>query len=218
MYPVFLSVSSADEKFANSIWKELPSDWAYLYSESGVEGVDMWDEISRDELPTSKYFIIFWSKRYINAKGCIRELRQAAELVESGSISPLVLRIDDFPIVWNEDLPSELKPIFSDLSSMLNIRTSRANIAVEDAVPLVQRFVEPALSSAHPTFYREDILEPMRLAVKKGRFKAFPAMWISGFPGAGRSTLVQQLNRSMVPNGRAVPIEFMPLRFLSKFA
>lgn len=207
MHPVFLSVSSADEKFANSVWKELPSDWAYLYSESGVEGAEMWDEISRQELPTSKYLIIFWSKHYVRALGCIRELRQSAELVASGSIAPLVLRLDDFPIIWNDDLSEELKPIFSDLSAMLSIRTSRTNITPEDAIPLVQRFVEPALNSAHPTFYRDEILEPMRLATKKERFKSFPAMWISGFPGAGRSTLVQQLNKSMVPNGRPVPID-----------
>ena len=207
MHPVFLSVSSIDEKFANAVWKEMPSDWAYLYSESGVEGAEMWDEISKQELPTSKYIIIFWSKNYVRASGCIRELRQSVELVAGGIIEPLVLRLDEFPIVWNDDLPEDLKPVFSDLSPMLSIRTSRANISAADAIPLVQRFVEPALNSAHPMLHRDDILEPMRVAMKKERFKSYPAMWISGFPGAGRSTLVQQINNSMVPNGRHVPID-----------
>lgn len=207
MYPVFLSVSSKDEQFAHSIWKDLPPDWAYLYSASGEEGTELWDEISRRELPSSKYFIVFWSANYVRAKGCTRELRQAAELVAGGTLSPLILRLDDFPITWSDDLPGDLKPVFSDLRKLLDVRTSRPNVPLADASYLVQRFIEPAMSLAHPIFPRDDILEAMRSAAQKERFKCFPVMWISGFPGAGRMTLVEQLNRSMTPNGRLISID-----------
>lgn len=207
MYPVFLSVSSKDEKFARSIWKDLPRDWAYLYSESGEEGAELWDEISRRELPSSKYLIVFWSKDYVTAKGCLRELRQAAELVASGTLSPLILRLDEFPIAWSDDLSNELKPVFSDLARLLSVRASRPNIPLDDASHLVQRFIEPAMNSAHPILPRDEILEMMRSAAQKERFKCFPAMWISGFPGAGRTTLVEQLNKSMTPNGRLISID-----------
>ncbi|MBX9859635.1 MAG: toll/interleukin-1 receptor domain-containing protein [Sphingomonas sp.] len=207
MYPVFLSVSSKDEKFARVIWDDLPRDWAYLYSASGEEGAELWDEISTRELPSSKYLIVFWSKNYVKAQGCVRELRQAAELVAQGTLSPLILRLDDFPITWVDQLPVELRTIFSDLDRLLGVRTSRPNIPVDDARHLVQRFIEPAMNVAHPIFPRDDILEPMRSAAQKERFKCFPAMWISGFPGAGRTTLVQQLNRSLTPNGRLISVD-----------
>ncbi len=207
MFPVFLSVSSENEGFARQIWTDLPSDWAYLYSTSGDEGAELWDEISRRELPSSKYLIVFWSQDYVRAGGCVRELRQAAELTANGTLSPLILRLDDFPITWSDDLPDELKPIFSDLTRLLNVRTSRPNISINDASHLVQRFIEPAMNTAHPMFPRDDILEPMRSAAQKERFKCYPVMWISGFPGAGRTTLVEQLNRSMAPNGRVIPID-----------
>lgn len=207
MFPVFLSVSSADESYARHIWKDLPTDWAYLYSTSGEEGAELWDEISRRELPASKYLVVFWSKNYVVAGGCTRELSQAAELVSSGVLSPLILRLDDFPITWRDDLPPELEPVFSDLKKLLDNRTSKPKVPVDDASHLVQRFIEPAMKSAHPVFPREDVLELMRAAVQKERFKCFPAMWISGFPGAGRTTLVEQLNRSMTPNGRPVSID-----------
>ncbi|MDV3480848.1 hypothetical protein [Sphingobium yanoikuyae] len=200
-------MSSKDENFAHSIWKNLPRDWAYLYSASGEEGAELWDEISRRELPASKYFIVFWSRNYVTASGCVRELRQAAELVSNGMLSSLILRLDDFPIGWNDELPRELKSVFLDLDRLLDVRTSRPNISVDDAGHLVQRFVEPAMNTAHPMLSRDDILEPMRSATQKERFKCFPAMWISGFPGAGRTTLVEQLNRSMTPNGRSVAID-----------
>src|SRR3989344_8270968 len=93
MFPVFLSVSSKDEGFAREIWKGLPRGWAYLYSTSGDEGAELWDEISRRELPSSKYFIAFWSRDYASAGGCVRELRQAADLVAGGTLSPLILRL-----------------------------------------------------------------------------------------------------------------------------
>ncbi|WP_312573099.1 TIR domain-containing protein [Brevundimonas sp.] len=207
MFPVFLSVSSADESYARQIWEDLPPDWAYLYSTSGEEGAELWDEISRQELPASKYLVVFWSKDYVVAGGCTRELAQAAELVSSGVLSPLILRLDDYPIIWRDDLPRELEPVFKDLKMLLDNRTSKPNILVSDASHLVQRFIEPAMKSAHPVFPREDVLEPMRVAIQKERFKCFPAMWVSGFPGAGRTTLVEQLNRSMTPNGRPVSID-----------
>jgi tetratricopeptide (TPR) repeat protein len=207
MFPVFLSVSSKDEAFARYIWEKLPADWAYLYSTSGDEGAELWDEISRREIPASKFFIVFWSKDYVTATGCVRELSQAAELVADGMLSPLILRLDDFPITWNDALPSELEPVYSDLKRLLDVRTSRPNITRDDANHLVQRFIEPAMDVAHPMFSRDDILEPMRSAAQKERFKCFPAMWISGFPGAGRTTLVKQLNRSMTPNGRIISID-----------
>jgi len=115
--------------------------------------------------------------------------------------------LDDFPITWSDDLPGDLKPVFSDLSRLLGVRTSRPNISVADASDLVERFIEPAMNVVHPMFPRDDVLEPMRSAAQKERFKCFPAMWISGFPGAGRTTLVKQLNRSMTPNGRIIPID-----------
>jgi hypothetical protein len=207
VHPVFLSVSSANETFARKIWTELPSDWAYLYSASGEEGAELWDEISRRELPASRFFVVFWSESYAVANGCVRELSQAAELLSNGTLSSLILRLDDFPIKWNDHLPVALKSVFEDLAKLLDVRTSRPNISVEDANHLVQRFIEPAMNSTHPTLYRDHILEPMRTAAQKERFRCFPAMWISGFPGAGRHTLVKQLNKSMTPNGRGIPVD-----------
>jgi hypothetical protein len=57
MYPLFFSVSSKDVNFAEEVWKRLPDDWVYIYSKSGAEGVHMWDEISRIELPKSRIFV-----------------------------------------------------------------------------------------------------------------------------------------------------------------
>lgn len=207
MFPIFFSVSSDDEAYARSVWEALPADWVYLYSETGEEGVEMWDEISRKELPQAKYFVVFWSKSYAKANGCIRELNQAAELSDNGTLSSLIIRLDDYPITWDEGLPHEQEPVFKDLGRLLAVRTSRANMQVADARHLVQRIVEPVVRSTHPHFNRTDALTAMRDAAQMERFKCFPAMWISGFPGSGRTTLIADLNGSMAPNGRAIQVE-----------
>jgi len=207
MYPVFFSVSSSDVEFAQAIWRNLPQDWVYLYSESGQEGAEFWDEISRKELPLSKFFVIFWSENYVNAPGCLRELKQAAALVQNGILSPLILRLDEYPLAWKEGMSLESKLIFEDLKAMLGVRTSRQSISVQDARHLVQRFIEPTMNTSHPMFPRDDVLEAVRAAAQRERFKCFPAMWISGFPGAGRTTVVEQLNLAMAPNGRPVVID-----------
>jgi hypothetical protein len=112
MFPVFFSVSSEDIAFAEEIWKRLPDNWVYVYSKTGEEGVHMWDEISRSELPQADLFVIFWSKNYITGKGCVRELQQAVDLVQHGHLRSVVLRLDDFPITWKHELGEAAKPVF----------------------------------------------------------------------------------------------------------
>ena len=80
MYPIFFSVSSHDIGFAEEAWGNFPDDWIYLYSKTGEEGAHMWEEISRRELPLSRLFVVFWSRNYVSATGCVREIVQARDL------------------------------------------------------------------------------------------------------------------------------------------
>src|SRR5687767_7326314 len=100
MFPVFFSVASRDIDFAEGIWRQLPDDWVYIYSRTGEVGADMWEEISRAELPQSQIFVVFWSRHYLVARGCTRELLQARELVKSGYFRSIVLRLDETPLAW----------------------------------------------------------------------------------------------------------------------
>jgi hypothetical protein len=47
----------------------------------------------------------------------------------------------------------------------------------------------------------------MREVVKKDRFSYYPAVWVSGFNGVGRESLIRDFNRSFVPNGRGFVVE-----------
>ena len=207
MFPVFFSVSSKDIAFAEEVWKRLPDDWVYVYSKTGEEGVHMWDEISRRELPQSRLFVIFWSKNYITAQGCVREIRQAINLVQQGHLRSVVLRLDGFPITWKEELGEDAKPAFEALAGMLDYRTSPPNFAVQQAIDLVQRIAEPILGSDHPRLPRHDLQQTLRGVIRKDRYTYYPAIWVSGFNGVGRQTLTEDFNRGFAPNGRGVVIE-----------
>ena len=207
MFPVFFSVSSRDIAFAEQIWERFPDDWVYLYSKTGEVGVHMWDEISRTELPKSQIFVVFWSKNYTEASGCVREILQAKELIQKNHLQAVVLRLDDYSITWNEQMGEEDKPIFEALKSMLDYRTSAPLVGLGDAINIIQKVCEPILAADHPRLPRPDILQTLRDAIKMDRFNFHPAVWISGFNGVGRESLVRDFNRSFVPNGRGVLVE-----------
>lgn len=207
MFPIFFSVSSTDIAFAEEVLKKLPDNWIYLYSKTGEEGAHMWDEISRKELPQSQLFIIFWSKSYIVAKGCVREILQAKDLVQQGLLQPLVLRLDDTPITWKDEQGEDTKPVFEALGTMLHYRTSSPKVAVQQAIDLVERVAEPILRSDHPRMPRHDLQQTLSRVVKKDRFTYYPATWVSGFNGVGRETLTRDFSRSFTPNGRGFVIE-----------
>lgn len=207
MFPIFFSVSSKDIEFAERVWEKFPDDWVYLYSKTGEAGVHMWEEISRQELPHSKLLVIFWSSNFPTAQGCVREIIQARDLLSQGHLKAVVIRLDDYPITWKADLGDEVKPVFDALKPMLDFRTSQPHVSAQQAIHLLQRVSEPILKSDHPRLLRPDLHQTMRETIKKERFAYYPAMWVSGFDGVGRETIVRELNHNFAPNGRAVVIE-----------
>jgi len=207
MFPIFFSVASKDIVFAEQVWEAIPDDWVYLYSKTGEEGTHMWDEISRRELPQSQIFVVFWSKTYIAAQGCVREILQAKDLVQRGILRPVVLRLDDFPISWDAEFGETTRPVFEALAVMLDYRTSGPNVGIQPAIALVQRIAESILESNHPRMPRHDLEETLRRTVQKDRFSYYPATWVSGFNGVGRETLTRDFSRSFTRNGRGVVIE-----------
>lgn len=167
----------------------------------------MWEEISRQELPHSKLLVIFWSRNFPTAQGCIREIIQARDLLFQGHLKAVVIRLDDYPITWKADLGEEVKPVFEALKPMLDFRTSQPHVSALQAIHLLQRISEPILKSDHPRLLRPDLHQIMRETMKKDRFLNYPAMWVSGFDGVGRETIVRELSHNFAPNGRAVVIE-----------
>lgn len=208
-FPIFYSVSSDDLDFAAKVWDHFPDDWIYLYSKTGEEAVHMWDEISERELPRAKIMVIFWSRNFLKAKGCIREIKQAEGLFERKLLRPLVLRLDDCPLSWTDDFPEDAKEVFSALKKALDYRTSRENVSIDQAIELVKRVSDPLLASKHPRLPRPELLQSMRssLQLSNDRFRFLPAAWVSGFNGVGRETIVREYNRNFVPNGHGVNID-----------
>jgi len=167
----------------------------------------MWEEISRKELPRSQIFVIFWSERYAKAKGCVRELIQARDLVASNNLRPVVLRLDDYPIIWNSTVSPDLKAAFDALAAMLHYRTSSTRTSADKAADLVLRVSEPILRSDHPRMARDDSQNALRKMVRRDRFTYYPAVWVSGFNGVGRESLIRDFYRAFSPNGRGVVVD-----------
>lgn len=207
MNPLFFSVASQDVAYAETIWERFPSDQTYLYSKNGVEGADLWDEIARAKIPNCKLFVAFWSDNYVKSIGATKELVQAAQLVAQGLIRPLVIRLDSFPIVFSDGMDANLKEVFDALALLLPARASRENMAVADASVLIERVAEELLVNDHPQLARTDVEQTVRKIIQRDKFTCFPVIWLSGYNGVGRQTLVRKLNQNFVPNGRSIVVD-----------
>ncbi|WP_156169925.1 toll/interleukin-1 receptor domain-containing protein [Aurantiacibacter luteus] len=206
MYPVFFSVSSQDIAFAEAVWEYFSADKIYLYSKSGEEGVELWEEIAERALPESRLYVAFWSKHFVTAPGAVAELHQAAQLARQGVLKPLVLRLDDYPIKYDPALGVP-RDIFDSLDSILDVRTSRTSINVQDARHLVDKVSETLLSQDHPQLIRGDVENVISDISKKDRFLSFPALWLSGYNGVGRQTLAANFHRRFSPNARPIVVD-----------
>lgn len=207
MYPVFFSVAGQDASFAENVWEAFPDDWIYLYTRTGRLGVKVWDEIALQELPKAKVFVVFWSKAYSASEGCAREIIQAAALYRLGLLTPVIVRLDDYPLSWRDGMEQDLKPVFEALKPLADFRASEQNTSVAQAKALVSSVAEPLLQSDHPRIPRDALVKALRQSLQRDKFTLQPACWVSGFNGVGREGIVRDLNRSLTPNGAAIVIE-----------
>jgi len=207
MYPLFFSVSQKDIEFAEQIWDHFPADWAYLYSKSGELGAHMWDEIALKELPKAKIIVVFWSKNFATSGGCVKEAIQAAKLYRNGTLKPLIIRLDDYPLFWREGMSDDLRPAFDAVRVLADYRATEASCTADMASRLIARMAEPFLHNDHPRMPRHDLVRALRHAMQLDKFTLAPSCWISGFNGVGRESIIREVNRDLAPNAIGAVIE-----------
>jgi len=114
--------------------------------------------------------------------------------------------MDDAPLM-EIDSGIEGHDAVGDLSIFLEtFRASSLPFQEDKAFQLIDRLVRSATAIAMPVFPRPHIVEAMRAGAKAGEYSFRPAMWVSGFNGYGRRTMIREFYRTL--DGNAVPIEF----------
>ena len=141
----------------------------------------MWEEIAERELPSAKGFVIFWSANYIVSAGTLRELHQASKLFEEGLLDHvIVIRLDNYPIMFEGGMDVALKPAFDALKLFLKYRTSSPNITPSDLNYMIEKFCETVVPNAHPILPRPELIKEFSDRCRRDNFTCFPAMWMSG--------------------------------------
>lgn len=207
--PVFFSFASAQGEIATAIADRFSGDVIYCYTRSGEDGADFWDEIERQELSGARGFVIFLSAEFLNADACQRELKLASELLKSGSIKQAaILRLDDTPLILPEDGSDEKnRVVYQHLAGFTDrFRASGSPFDADKAFQTVDRLIRSVTAVAMPIFPRPQIVETLRVGAKAGEFQYRPAVWVSGFNGYGRRTMIREFYRTL--NGDAVAVEF----------
>lgn len=207
--PVFFSFSSVHENVATTIADRFSGDIIYCYTRSGEFGADFWNEIERKELSQARGLVIFWSKSFAASPACRRELKLATELLKSGSLKQVaILRLDDTPLELPKDeMDQGLQGVYEHLSAITGrFRAANLPFDADGAFHMVDRLVRTVTAVAMPIFPRPQIVEALRAGAKAGEFTYRPAVWVSGFNGYGRRTMIREFYRTL--NGNAMAVEF----------
>ena len=207
--PVFFSVSHKDISTAEEIAQRFAGDVIYLYSRTGIDGIDFWDEIERAELNQARGLVIFWSRNFIASAGRRRELQLAASLLASGQLKHIaILRLDDTGLSADDgDYSVDERAVFDHLAGFIaRFRASALPYDADKAFHIVDRLAREATAIATPIFPRPQVIEALRAGAKAAEFSYRPAVWVSGFNGYGRRTTIREFYRTL--NGNATALEF----------
>lgn len=207
--PVFFSVSSRDIANADAIARRFSGDIIYLYTRTGVDGADFWDEIERAELSQARGLVIFWSRDFLRSAACRRELELAASLLASGQLKHVaILRLDDLDLsAGTDDYTDAERAAFDHFAHFTaRFRASTPPYDADKAFQIVDRLVREATARPAPIFPRPHVIEALRSGAKDGEFSYRPAVWVSGFNGYGRRTAIREFYRTL--NGNATALEF----------
>lgn len=200
-HPVFFSFAGDTKSIAETLKQRFADDLVYIYTRTGVDGESFPDEIL-EEIAQCDLFVVFWSAAYVEADErrpwCRRELITAARRVASGKLTRyLIIQADStsFQTPINDpdtgDVVDALKDLRDDRRAFvqpLNIKAIEHRIAVE---------LSQLSDGSLPTLHRPLYLKALRDALDTGTYESkTPIVFISGFHGSGRRTLVRSVMSS----------------------
>lgn len=210
MHPIFFSTCATDVEFAERVWQRFGSDLIYLYSKTGREGADFWEEVEREELPNARSIVIFWSRNFARSRGTQREIALAAKMLHSGQLrSAIVLRVDDCPLFApHDELDGAVRKAYEDLHPFLDVtRASGANVSVEMAASLCDALVARFVVAGPPIFLRSTLEEEFFRQTRLDRHLFRSMVWVSGINGNGRRTLIKEAYRRIDSNALSVEVD-----------
>jgi hypothetical protein len=209
MTRAFLSVAGEDIARARLLADSLSSQLRYLYTDTGKDAADMWEE-ERQALRESTVVVIYWSKNYLRKKGTAREIAYIAELLNTRKVGhPVIVRLDDTDLTATIDLPGDELHGRALLTPLTN--RWRALATPFDA-DLVQRVVSELLidngTLAAPEFDRSSTIREISQLSAISLRQVKPVVWINGHEGYGRRYIADKFMRSFDPNSRRIEITF----------
>lgn len=209
--PIFFSVASKDVELAERIFDRFRRGDIYLYTRTGKNGAWFWDEIEREELPFAKGVVFFWSSSFVKGENTLRELRLARKLFDEGRLQDcVIIRLDETQLVKDPALPA-LEPKHAEAVELVSAFLSHSR---SDPLKSVEAEALRMVSDLHGRvkrpripFQRRPVLQDqLETAIERDATTYYPALWVSGFNGNGRKTLVRELFRSIASYAHEIDI------------
>lgn len=199
--PVFFSFAGDSKPIAEKIKARFADDLVYMYTRTGVDGTDFPQEILT-ALAQCSIFVLFLSKGYVASDParpwCRRELLTAVRRIEAGTLKNYVILLCD-----DTDITTPIKD--PDSGELVDALKSLRDYRRAFSQPISTRAVESFLSSElaqlmgddMPILPRPDIQQQLRKCLDTGsHFSRTPLVFVSGFNGTGRKTLIRSVMSS----------------------
>lgn len=210
MHRAFISVAHEDIEFATAVKNEFLASLLYLYTDSGRDGADMWQE-EEAALRASSVMVIFWSRHYLRKRGTLREIRLAVELLGQRRLGhPLIVRLDDTPLDAAGTLDGDasngvrlLAPLIERWRALPLPFDKNATVYHLESLLVADSTVSP------PEHQRPQSLQRFALSGSIGPREVRPIFWVHGHEGYGRRFLIEKYMRQFDPNSKRVEISLV---------
>lgn len=200
-HPVFFSFAGDANKLAVQLKNRFSDDMVYMYLRTGVDGTEFPDEIL-NELAQCKIFVLFLSKAYIandaQRPWCRRELLNAVRRVESGSLKNVLIICTDETKLDSKIVDPDTGNIIDALKPLRDVwRAFPCPPDLRSVEHLISNELAQLLDTALPELHRSPLEAQLRSALEIGNFQhKTPIVFVSGFHGSGRKTLIRSVMRS----------------------
>ncbi|MBV7426781.1 MULTISPECIES: toll/interleukin-1 receptor domain-containing protein [unclassified Acidovorax] len=197
-HPIFFSFAGDSKPLAESLKGRFADDLIYMYARTGVDGTNFPDEIL-EEIAQCELFVIFWTASYVQTDPrrpwCRRELLTARKRVLSGSLKSFLIVQADATTFDTEVVDPDSGLLIDALKPFRDER--RAFVQPLNAKAIEQR-IAFELSKLNdddvPTLPRPAFQKLLRDALKTDGYQTkTPIIFVSGFHGSGRKTLVRSV-------------------------
>jgi len=206
-YDVFVSHASKDDRQARALTESLRSLGARVFlGLDSLRDTSAWRDAVRLALSQSRAVVVLASSRHVQHGGASEELRVALDRARAGEQLLIPIFLDEPSRLLAEELTQ-----FQGIQARDEVGLASAAAQIAEALDLkrrpsigVDRVVSPILPNKPSPYVDTGFTEMLVSAIKLSTGQSAGALYVTGAPGVGKTTLVAEVCRRLAAESTVV--------------